>query len=79
MIELDRDSTAQKLQPRDWALDDKTLMLYRLLISKLNKKVYDASIDIDDQHGVEVLRVITDKWTRLTTFQRTPRLSGTLR
>ena len=39
----------------------KTRLLYRYLIPKLNKKLYDASNDIGDQNGLEGVRVIMDK------------------
>ena len=59
--EEQRDGVANRLQPSDWNFDDKTRLLYRHLIPKLNKRLYDVSNDIEDQTGLEVLRVVMDK------------------
>ena len=57
----ERDGMMHRLQPSDWDFDEKTRLLYGYLIPKLNKKLYDASNDIEDQNGLEVLRVVMDK------------------
>ena len=56
-----RDGVRNKLQPSDWNFDEKMRLLYRYFIPKLNKKLSDASNDIEDQNRLEVLRVVMDK------------------
>ena len=60
--EYERDgATMQRLQPSDWDFDEKTRLLYRYIISRLNKSMYDAPMDIEDQSGLEELMVVMDK------------------
>ena len=55
-----REGVLNRLQPSDWNFVEKTRLLYRYLIPKLNKRLYDALNDIEDQNGLEVLRVVMD-------------------
>ena len=56
-----REVVQHRLQPVDWNVDEKTRLLYRYLIPNLNKRLYDASNDLEDQNGLEVLRVVMAK------------------
>ena len=47
-----REGVQNRLQPSDWNVGEKTRLLYRYLIPKLNKRLYDASNDIEDQNGL---------------------------
>ena len=50
-----------RLQPANGDFDEKSQLLHRYVIPKLNKKLLDATMDIDDQNGFEVLRLVMDK------------------
>ena len=46
--EEERGGTMHRLQPSNWDFDEKTRLLYRYVFPKLNNKLYDASMDIED-------------------------------